>query len=104
MIKVKRHLFTSLELIIGPTRGGGRVWSGGAQVLGTISVPGRGGGGCGRVERRCWVQFQCRGVLLNWIIVGEGPTALAVGVVFFFFFLTFFLSSIISICFFPLNG
>ena len=29
--------------------------------------------------RRCWVNFQCRGVLLIWIIVGEGHTALAVG-------------------------
>ena len=27
----------------------------------------------------CWVNFQCRGVLLIWIIVGQGPTALAVG-------------------------
>ena len=26
-----------------------------------------------------WVNFQCRGVLLVWIIVGQGPTALAVG-------------------------
>ena len=33
----------------------------------------------GRVVRRCWVNFQCRGVLLIWIIVGEGPTVLAVG-------------------------
>ena len=33
----------------------------------------------GRVERRCWVNFQCRGVLLVWMIVGQGPTALAVG-------------------------
>ena len=33
----------------------------------------------GRVERRCWVNFQCRGVLLIWIIVGQGPVALAVG-------------------------
>ena len=33
----------------------------------------------GRVVRRCWVNFQCRGVLLIWIIVGQGPTALAVG-------------------------
>ena len=30
--------------------------------------------------RRCWVNFQCRGVLLNWIVVGQGPTVLAVGV------------------------
>ena len=35
--------------------------------------------GGGRVERWCWVNFQCRGVLLIWIIVGPGPTALAVG-------------------------
>ena len=35
--------------------------------------------GGGRVVRRCWVNFQCRGVLLIWITVGQGPTALAVG-------------------------
>ena len=35
--------------------------------------------GGGRVERRCWVNFQCRGVLLVWIIVGQGPIALAIG-------------------------
>ena len=35
--------------------------------------------GGGRVVRRCWVNFQCRGVLLIWIIVGQGPTVLAVG-------------------------
>ena len=29
--------------------------------------------------RRCWVNSQCRGVLLIWIIVGQGPIALAVG-------------------------
>ena len=29
--------------------------------------------------RTCWVNFQCRGVLLIWIIVGQGPIALAVG-------------------------
>ena len=34
----------------------------------------------GRVVRRCWVNFQYRGVLLIWIRVGQGPTALAVGV------------------------
>ena len=33
----------------------------------------------GRVVRRCWVIFQCRGVLIIWIIVGQGPVALAVG-------------------------
>ena len=30
--------------------------------------------------RWCWVNFKCRGVLLIWIKVGQGPTALAVGV------------------------
>ena len=29
--------------------------------------------------RRCRVNFQFRGVLLIWIIVGQGPIALAVG-------------------------
>ena len=29
--------------------------------------------------RWCWVNFQCRGVLLIWIRVGHGPIALAVG-------------------------
>ena len=31
------------------------------------------------IALRCWVNFQCRGVLLIWLIVGQGPTALAVG-------------------------
>ena len=35
--------------------------------------------GGGWVVRRCWVNFQCRGVQLIWIIVGQGPIALAVG-------------------------
>ena len=35
--------------------------------------------GGGRVERRCCVNFQCRGVLLVLMIVGQGPIALAVG-------------------------
>ena len=35
--------------------------------------------GGGRVVRRCWVNFQCRGVLLIWITVGQGPIVLAVG-------------------------
>ena len=26
-----------------------------------------------------WVNFQCRAVVLIWIIVGQGPSALAVG-------------------------
>ena len=29
--------------------------------------------------RRCWVNFQCRGVLLTWITVWQGPIVLAVG-------------------------
>ena len=31
--------------------------------------------------RWCWVNFQCWGVLLIWIRVGQGPTALAVDAV-----------------------
>ena len=31
------------------------------------------------MERRCWVNFQCRGFLLVWMRVGQGPIALAVG-------------------------
>ena len=27
----------------------------------------------------CWANFQCRGVLLIWIRVGQGPSVLAVG-------------------------
>ena len=52
--------------------------------------------------RRCWVNFQCRGVLLICIVVGQGPIALAVGaggVVW-----TFFLSPITSLFFLPLSG
>ena len=37
------------------------------------------GVGGGRVVQRCWVNFQCRGVLLVWIRVGQGPIALAIG-------------------------
>ena len=29
--------------------------------------------------RLCWVNFQFQGILLIWIIVGQGPTALAEG-------------------------
>ena len=29
--------------------------------------------------RWCWVNFQCRGVLLIWVRVGQGHSALAVG-------------------------
>ena len=35
--------------------------------------------GGGRVVRRCWVNFQCRGVLLTWNTVGQGPIVFAVG-------------------------
>ena len=35
--------------------------------------------GDGRVVRWSWVNFHCRGVLLLWIRVGQGPSALAVG-------------------------
>ena len=31
------------------------------------------------VMRLCWVNFQCRGVLLFWIRVRQGPTALLLG-------------------------
>ena len=55
----------------------------------------------GRVVRWCWVNFQYRGVLLLWISVGQGPTALAVGAGGFVW--TFFLSSIISLFFLPLS-
>ena len=33
----------------------------------------------GRSVRWCWINFQFRGVLLIWIIVGQGPISLAVG-------------------------
>ena len=45
--------------------------------------------------RWCWVNFQCWGVLLIWIIVGQGPTVLAVGaggVVWMFFSLVYHFS------------
>ena len=50
----------------------------------------------------CWVNFQCRGVLLIWVMVGPGPTALedgAGGVVW-----TFLLSSISFLTSFSLCG
>ena len=43
------------------------------DILFSISIKG------GRAMRRCWVNFQCRGVLLILIIKGKGPFALAVG-------------------------
>ena len=33
----------------------------------------------GRVVRKCLVIFQCQGVLLIWITVGQGPVVFAVG-------------------------
>ena len=44
------------------------------QIDGNTNNP-----GAGRVVRRCWVNCQCRGVLLIWITVGQGPIVLAVG-------------------------
>ena len=74
----------------------------GEVLLYIESSPEQKGGGGGPVVRWCWVNFQCRGVLLIWTKVGQGPTALAVGaggVVW-----TFFLSSIFSRFFLPLSG
>ena len=58
--------------------------------------------GGGRVEQRCWVNFQCRGVLLVWMIVGQGPIALAVGAGGGCF--EIFFSSVFSLFFLPLFG
>ena len=58
--------------------------------------------GDGRVVRWCWLNFQCLGVLLIWIIVGQWPTVLAVGAG--GGGLDVFLSSIISLFFLPLSG
>ena len=44
-----------------------------------VFLPTLSSSGGGRVVRWSWVNFQCRGVLLIWIIVGQGPTALVVG-------------------------
>ena len=61
-----------------------------------------GGGGGGRMVRWCWINFRCRGVLLALIIVGQGPTALAVGAG--GGCLEFLLSSIFSLYFLHLSG
>ena len=65
------------------------------MVLDKLPVPGRPTSlKGGPVVRRCWVNFQCRGVLLIWIIVG--PNALAVvrvGCLDIFFSRLFFLFS-----------
>ena len=55
----------------------------------------------GLVVRWCWVNFQGRSVLLIWISVGQGPTALAAGAG--GGCLDIFLSSIISLYFLPLS-
>ena len=52
--------------------------------------------------RWCWVNFQCRGVLLIRMIVGQGPIALAVGAG--GGCLDIFFSSILSLFFLPLSG
>ena len=49
-----------------------------------------------------WVNSQCPGVLLIWIIVGQGPTALAVGAGGGCLGI-FLLSSIVSLFFLPLS-
>ena len=56
----------------------------------------------GRVVRWFWVNFQFRGVLLIWVIVGQGPIALAVGAV--GGGLDIFTLSILSLLFLPLSG
>ena len=55
-----------------------------------------------RVVRWCWVNVQSRGVLLIWILVAQGPTALAAGAGGGSF--DIFLSSIISFFSLPLSG
>ena len=52
--------------------------------------------------RRCWVNFQGRGVLLIWIIVGQGPIALVVGAG--GGCSDIFLSSITPLFYLPLSG
>ena len=56
-----------------------------------------------RVVRRFWVKFQCRGVLLIWIIVGQGSIALAVGAGGGCLDI-FFLSNLSFLCSFSLSG
>ena len=67
-------------MVLGKLSGPGRptIWTTVGQGPTALAV-GSGGGRGGRVVRWCWVNLQCRGVLLIWIRVGQGPTALAVG-------------------------
>ena len=51
--------------------------------------------------QRCWVNFQCRGVLVIWIRVGQGHSVLAVGAGGGLF--GHFLSPFISLFFLPLS-
>ena len=54
----------------------------------------------GRVVRMCLVNFEHRGLLLLWITVGQGPTALTVdagGVLTFFSHLSFLFSFSLSL-------
>ena len=87
-LPVPRRLTIWMMVGQGPTEG----WSGGAKALGKLPVLGRptnlhysrARAYCtcswgGWVERRCWVNFQRWGVLLVWLIAGQGPIALAVG-------------------------
>ena len=67
------------------------------STLYSLSISYRSGGG--RVVRRCWVNFQCRGVLLIWLLVGQGPIVLTVGAG--EGCLDIFLSSITSLFFLP---
>ena len=60
------------------------------------------GGGGKRVVRWSCVNSQCRGVLLVWIRVGQGPAALAVGAG--GGCLDILLSSVLSLLFLPLFG
>ena len=52
--------------------------------------------------RRCWVNFQCQGVLLTWLTVEQGPIVLSVGAE--GGRLDIFLSSTTSLLFLPLSG
>ena len=57
------------------------------------------------MEPRCWVNFQCQGVLLVRMIVGQGPIALAVGAGWGLFGHFFFSHlEIVSLFFLPLFG
>ena len=63
-----------------------------------------GSSGDGRVVRRCWLNVLCRGVLLVSIMVGQGPTALAVGAGGCCLEIFSLFSPIISLFFLPLSG